>query len=183
MWTADWWWKTQASFPLLENGSTVVPVILGCDKIMLSTLSGDESVWPVYPSIGNLSKAKRRSVKSNGLILIGLLPRCPNGPKTHTIKIAYQESMATMLHPLEEPAKSGIKVLCADGRTRHAYPRIASFLADYPEQCNITWVKYGWCPRCEIDPDDMPGFNRRPRRCHPQRYEDMSVEAANDVGL
>ncbi|KAF8241226.1 hypothetical protein K440DRAFT_574364, partial [Wilcoxina mikolae CBS 423.85] len=41
----------------------------------------------------------------------------------------------------------------------------------------------GWCPRCEIDPDDMPGFNRRPRRRHPQRYEDMSVEAANDVGL
>ncbi|KAF8248245.1 hypothetical protein K440DRAFT_510649, partial [Wilcoxina mikolae CBS 423.85] len=71
------------------------------------------------------------------------------------IKIAYQESMATMLRPLEEPAKSGIKVLCADGRTRHAYPRIASFVADYPEQCNITEVKYGWCPRCEIDPDDM----------------------------
>ncbi|KAF8251058.1 hypothetical protein K440DRAFT_511012, partial [Wilcoxina mikolae CBS 423.85] len=153
MWTADWWWKTQASFSLLENGSTVVPVILGSDKTMLSTLSGDKSAWPVYLSIGNLSKAKRRSVKSNGLILIGLLPKCPNGPKTHTIKIAYQESMATMLCPLEEPAKSEIKVLCTDGRTRHAYPRIASFLADYSEQCNITGVKYGWCPHCEIDPD------------------------------
>ncbi|KAF8252136.1 hypothetical protein K440DRAFT_537046 [Wilcoxina mikolae CBS 423.85] len=68
-----------------------------------------------------------------------------------------------MLRPLEEPVKSGIKVLCADGRTRHAYPRIASFLADYPEQYNITGVKYGWCPRCEIDPDDLPGFNRMPR--------------------
>ncbi|KAF8241532.1 hypothetical protein K440DRAFT_507599, partial [Wilcoxina mikolae CBS 423.85] len=153
MWTADWWWKTQASFPLLENGSTVVPVILGSDKTMLSTLSGDKSAWPVYHSIANVSKAKRRSVKSNGLILIGLLPRCPNGPKTHTIKIAYQESMATILRPLEEPAKSGIKVVCAAGRTRHTYSRIASFLADYPEQCNITWVKYGWSPRCEIDPD------------------------------
>ncbi|KAF8253253.1 hypothetical protein K440DRAFT_508232, partial [Wilcoxina mikolae CBS 423.85] len=153
MWTADWWWKTQAGFPLLENGSTVIPVILGSDKTMLSTLSCDKSVWPVYLSIGNLSKAKRQSVKSNGLILIRLLPRCPNGPKTHTIKIAYQESMATMLRPLEEPAKGGIKVLCADGRTRHAYPQIASFLADYPEQCNMTGVKYGWCPHCEIDPD------------------------------
>ncbi|KAF8252857.1 hypothetical protein K440DRAFT_506164, partial [Wilcoxina mikolae CBS 423.85] len=154
MWTADWWWKRHASFPLLENRSTVVPVILGSDKTMLSTLSGDKLAWPVYLSINNLSKAKRRSVKSNGLILIGLLPRCPNGPKTHTINIAYQESLATMLRPLEEPAKSGIKVLCADGRTRHAYPWIASFLADYPEQCNITGVKYGWYPRCEIDPDD-----------------------------
>ncbi|KAF8241676.1 hypothetical protein K440DRAFT_568597 [Wilcoxina mikolae CBS 423.85] len=114
----------------LPDGSTVVPVILGTDKTMLSTLSGYKSVWPVYLSIGNLSKAKRRSVKSKALILIGLLPRYPNGPKTHTIKIAYQESMATILCPLEEPAKSGIKVLCADGRTRHTYPRIASLLAD-----------------------------------------------------
>ncbi|KAF8243947.1 hypothetical protein K440DRAFT_647117 [Wilcoxina mikolae CBS 423.85] len=170
MWTADWWWKTQESLP---DGSAVVPVILGSDKTMLSTLSGDKSAWPVYLSIGNLSKAKRRSVKSNGLILIGLLSRCPNGPNTHTIKIAYQESMATMLRPLEESVKSGIKVLCADCHTHHAYPRIASFLADYPEQCNLTGVKYGWCPRCEIDPDDMPGFSRRPRRCHPQRYEDI----------
>ncbi|KAF8248731.1 hypothetical protein K440DRAFT_545945 [Wilcoxina mikolae CBS 423.85] len=168
MWTADWWWKTQASFPLLENGLTAVAVILGSDKTMLSILCGDKSAWPVYLSIGNLSKAKRRSVESNGLRLIGLLPRCPNGPKTHTIKIAYQESMATMLRSLEEPAKSGMKVLCADGHTHHAYSRIASFLADYPEQCNITGVKYGWCPRCKIDPDDMPGFNRRPRRRHLQ---------------
>ncbi|KAF8248626.1 hypothetical protein K440DRAFT_649801 [Wilcoxina mikolae CBS 423.85] len=131
MWTADWWWKIQESLP---DGSTVVPVILGSDKTMLSTLSGDKSAWPVYLSIGNLSKAKRRSVK------------CPNGPKIHTINIAYQASMATILHPLDEPAKSGIKVLCADGHTRHTYFRIASFLADCPEQCNITGVKYGWCP-------------------------------------
>ncbi|KAF8247199.1 hypothetical protein K440DRAFT_551742 [Wilcoxina mikolae CBS 423.85] len=58
-----------------------------------------------------------------------------------------------MLRPLDEPAKSGIKVLCADGHTRHAYSRIASFLADYPEQYNITGVKYGWCPRLEAAND------------------------------
>ncbi|KAF8254220.1 hypothetical protein K440DRAFT_531597 [Wilcoxina mikolae CBS 423.85] len=130
----------QESFP---HGSTVVPVILGSDTTMLSILSGDKSSWPVYLSIGNLSKAKQQFVKSNRLILIGLLPRCPNGPKTHTIKIAYQESMATMLHPLEEPAKSRIKVLCADDCTCNAYSRITLFLADYSEQYNITGIKYG----------------------------------------
>ncbi|KAF8247204.1 hypothetical protein K440DRAFT_551858 [Wilcoxina mikolae CBS 423.85] len=140
----------------LPDGSTVVPVILGSDKTMLSTLSGNMSAWPVYFRIGNL-------LKLNGLILIGLLPRCPNSPKIHTIKIAYQESMATMLRPLEELMKSGIKVLCADGRTCHIYPWIASFLAGYPEQCNITGVKYGWYPHCEIDPDDILSFYCRPR--------------------
>ncbi|KAF8244542.1 hypothetical protein K440DRAFT_558596, partial [Wilcoxina mikolae CBS 423.85] len=156
MWASDWWWKTQAGFPLLENGSTVVPVILGSDKSMLSILSGDKSVWPVCLTIANLSK-------SNGLILIGLLLRYPNSPKTHTIKIAYQESMATMLCPLEETAKSGIKVLCADGRTRHVYSRIVSFFTDYSEQCNITGTKYGWCSHSEIDPDNRSSFNCRPR--------------------
>ncbi|KAF8241198.1 hypothetical protein K440DRAFT_574895, partial [Wilcoxina mikolae CBS 423.85] len=102
----------------LPDGSTVVPVILGSDKTMLSTLSGEKSVWPVYHSIGNLSKAKGQSIMSKRLILIGLLLRCLNSPKPHTIKIAYQESMATMLRPLEEPGKSAIQVLCADGRTR-----------------------------------------------------------------
>ncbi|KAF8248545.1 hypothetical protein K440DRAFT_547484 [Wilcoxina mikolae CBS 423.85] len=157
----------------LPDGSTVISVIFGSDKTMLSTLSGDKITWPVYLSIGNISKVKRRFVRLNGLILIGLLPRSPNCLKTHTIMIVYQESMATMLRPLEEPVKSGIKVLCADSRTRHVYPRIASFLADYLEQYNVTGVKYGWCPHCEIEPDDISGFNCRLRQRHIQRYEDM----------
>jgi hypothetical protein len=167
----------------LPDGSTVVPIILGSDKTMLSTLSGDKTAWPVYLSIGNLSKAKRRSVKTNGLILIGLLPKCPNRPKAHTNKFAYHESIATIMCALEEPAKSGIAVQCADGRTRHTFPRIASFLADYPEQCNITMVKNGCCPRCEICPDAMPGITHRPRRHHPQRYLHLSTMAAGEVGL
>jgi len=150
---------------------------------MLSMLSVDKTSWPVYLSIGNLSKAKRRSVKMNRLILIGLLPKCPHGPKTHTNRFAYPESIATILRTLEEPAKSRLGVLCADGRTRHAFPRIASFLADYPEQCTIRMVRNGWCPRCEICPDDMPGFALRPRRHHPQRYLHLSTKAAEEVGL
>ena len=50
----------------LPDGSTVVPVILGSDKTMLSTLSGNKTAWPVHLSIGNLSEAVRRSVKTNG---------------------------------------------------------------------------------------------------------------------
>ena len=167
----------------MPDGSTVVPAILGSDKLMPSTLSGDKTDRPVYLSIGSLSKAKRQSVKTNRLILIGLLPKCPNRPKTHTKRFAYHESIAAILRALEEPANSGLTGLCADGRTHHAIPRIASFLADYPEQCTITMVKNGWCPRCEICPDDMPGFARRPRRCHPQRYLHLSTTAAEEVVL
>jgi hypothetical protein len=150
---------------------------------MLCTLSGNKTAWPLYLSIGNLSKVKRQSVKTNRLILIGLLPKCPNGPKSHTNRFAYHESIATILRALEEPANSGVAVLCADGRTRHAFPQIPSFLADYPEQCTITMVQNGWWPQCEICPDDMPGFACRPRRHHPQRYFHLSTKAAEEVGL
>jgi hypothetical protein len=149
---------------------------------MLSTLSGNTTAWLLCLSIGNLSKAKRRSVKTNGLILIGLLLKCPNGPKTHTNRFAYHESIATILRALEEPAKSGLAVLFADCRARHAFPRIASFLADNPEQCIITMVKNGWCPRREIGPDDMPGYPRRPRGRHHQRYLHFPTTAVRRWG-
>ncbi|KAF8241473.1 hypothetical protein K440DRAFT_571406 [Wilcoxina mikolae CBS 423.85] len=42
----------------VPDGSTVIPVILGSDKTMPSTLSGDKSALPVYLSIGDLSKTK-----------------------------------------------------------------------------------------------------------------------------
>jgi hypothetical protein len=117
---------------------------------MLSTLNGDKTASPVYLSIGNLSVAKRQSVKMNRLILIGLLPNCPDRPKTLTNRFAYHESVAPILHALEEPVKSGLAVLCADGRTHHTFPRIGSFFADYPEQRTLDMVKNGWCPPCEI---------------------------------
>ncbi|KAF8241913.1 hypothetical protein K440DRAFT_502166, partial [Wilcoxina mikolae CBS 423.85] len=57
------------------------------------------------------------------------------------------------------------------------------FLPDYPEQCNTTGIKCFRCPHCDIDPDELPSFNHRPRRHHHQRYEAMSVEAEDTVGL
>jgi len=79
--------------------------------------------------------------------------------------------------------KSGIAVQCADGCIHPAFPRIASFLADYPEQCTIPKVINGWCPRCEIWLDDMPSFASSPRRRHPQVYLHLSTTAAEEVGL
>ena len=152
----------------------VIPIILGSDKTMLSTLSGDKSAWPVYFSVGNLTKAKRRSPNTNGLILIGLLPRIPHRAKSHTQKRVYHTALREILRPLEAPEREGITIRCADGHTRLAFPRIASFLADYPEQCTITLIKYLWCPRCELPPDEFPGFNRHAARRRSDRYSDMS---------
>jgi len=145
---------------------------------MLSTLSSDKMACPVYLTIGNLSEVKRRSVRTNKLLLLCLLPKCPKEPTAHTNRFAYHESIARILRALEKLAKSGIEVYCADGRTCHTFSRIALFVANYPELCIITVVENDWCPWCETWPDDISGFARRPRHCCPQRYFHLSIIVA-----
>ncbi|KAG0696694.1 hypothetical protein DFH29DRAFT_1004362 [Suillus ampliporus] len=61
MWTADWWWDKQKELP---EGTTIAPIILASDKTMLSQFRGDKSAWPVYLSIGNIAKEKRRQTSA-----------------------------------------------------------------------------------------------------------------------
>jgi hypothetical protein len=117
-------------------------------------MSGDNSAWPVYLTIGNLNKAKRRGVRENGIILIGLLPDQAKENTSAENKRNFHEALAKILEPLEAPEKDGMTILCADGFKRKCFPRIPVWLADYPEQCLLTLVKQNqWCPRCECPRD------------------------------
>ncbi|KAH5386972.1 hypothetical protein HBI33_066590 [Parastagonospora nodorum] len=60
-----------------------------------------------------------------------------------------------LLKTLENVAKSGILLACADGRIRQCYPTICAILADYEEQVLLTSVKKNcYCMRCTVAPDD-----------------------------
>jgi hypothetical protein len=53
------------------------------------------------------------------------------------------------------PAREGIPLRCADGRTRQCYPTICAILADYEEQVLLTGVKKNrQCTRCTVAPDN-----------------------------
>ncbi|KAH5032002.1 hypothetical protein HBI74_077060 [Parastagonospora nodorum] len=60
-----------------------------------------------------------------------------------------------LLKTLENAAKSGILLACADRRTRQCYLTICAILADYEEQVLLTGVKKNrYCTRCTVAPDD-----------------------------
>ncbi|KAI0290755.1 hypothetical protein BC826DRAFT_1106244 [Russula brevipes] len=121
-WTADWWWETQAKLPI---GATVAPVIVSTDKTRLTNLSGDQTAWPVYLSLGNISKALRRQSSSHSTIVIGYLPV---SKMNHLPEVSLSGNLPTIpslhashLSPMENQA-GGIDVVCGDGVVRRVYP-------------------------------------------------------------
>ena len=72
----------------LPAGVTLAPVILASDKTKLSQFCGDKTAWPVYLSIGNISKEKCCELGSRATILIGYLPVAVLDcftPQTHSL--------------------------------------------------------------------------------------------------
>ncbi|EKM50594.1 uncharacterized protein PHACADRAFT_71645, partial [Phanerochaete carnosa HHB-10118-sp] len=156
MWTAEWWEKIQECIPA---GRVVALVILASDKTQLSVFSGDKNAWPVYLSIGNISKKLRRSPSSHAMILIGYLPvsKLECFSKNNCSISGYQlfhDAMRSLLQPLIEVGLNRVKMTCADGLVQHIHPILAAYIADHPKQCLVTCVKENFCPKCHIGPGE-----------------------------
>ncbi|KAJ7237030.1 hypothetical protein B0H12DRAFT_1026567 [Mycena haematopus] len=156
MWTASWWWEIQRRLP---PGCTIAPLILSSDKTMLSNFRGDNSAWPVYLTIGNISKETRREVSAHATILIGYLPipkfDCfDKNTKALAKYRLFHKCMSIIMQSVIAAGSSGCRMVCADSLIRNVWPIFAAYVADYPEQCLVACCKENRCPVCTVKPTE-----------------------------
>ncbi|PBK87099.1 hypothetical protein ARMGADRAFT_939452, partial [Armillaria gallica] len=155
MWTGEWWWRIQERLP---PSVTIAPLIISSDKTQLSQFQGDKTAWPVYLTIGNISKDTHHELSSHATILLGYLPvpkfDCYTDKVWSAMKYClFHQCMSIIMCSVAEAGNTGSPMVCADSLIRNVYPIFAVYIADYPEQCLISCCMENRCPICKVDPD------------------------------
>ncbi|KZV91631.1 hypothetical protein EXIGLDRAFT_769682 [Exidia glandulosa HHB12029] len=200
--TGDWWNAKQvraAHYTILTDskflqgnlpfGATVVPIIISTDKTELSMFSGEAAAYPIYMTIGNIPSYIRRQPSRRAQILIGYLPVSAID-KTELTDLAarnaraqlFHEAVRAILEPLRIAAASGVELTDSKGNVRDAFPLLAAYVADYPEQCLVACTRYGSrCPKCDIGRDAFAaGIAGSPRIVEETLARIHDAAAAND---
>ncbi|KAJ7743396.1 hypothetical protein B0H16DRAFT_1664152 [Mycena metata] len=144
--------------------------------------------WPVYPSVGNLSKETQCKPSQRTTVLLGYIPVC----KLHCFSKAnrsaaghqlFHRCMRTILEPLIAAGTDGVDMLCADGYTHRVYPILAAYIADYPEQCLVACCKENRCPKLHsalLDPDEMIKLMKKyAKGLAPKEFEAQGLRPAD----
>ena len=161
----------------------MAPVILATDKTQLTQFSGGKAAYPIYLTLGNLPKAVRRKPSMHACILLGYLSVDKINRESLTqrelrarTQCMFHESMRIILDPLKRAGEVGVEMVGGDGAVRLVFPIIASYVADYPEQCLVACTKYGTCPKCQC-----PAKNLQDTTVYPLRTQRWTEDVINSA--
>ena len=117
-------------------------------------MAGGQQAYPVYLTIGNISKSIRRKASKRATVILGYLPvdsfKDVSG-KTMRTKLRGEllhRAMEAIMDPLKTASREGVLMWCADGRLRRVYPVLAAFVGDWPEQNDMSCTVRSGCPIC-----------------------------------
>ncbi|KAG9085036.1 hypothetical protein FRC06_003764 [Ceratobasidium sp. 370] len=163
--TANWWWREQEKMQG-KGPATIAPLIISSDVTTLLIMCGGQKAYPVYASVGNIDKSVRRQQLQGAMVLLRLLPMdafedVQNDHERRCLKAdLVHRAVEKMLEPLKQASKEGIDMWCLDGRLHRVYPRIAAYMADWPEQNLHSCTSEGSCLVCSTQWGDR-GNNER----------------------
>ncbi len=93
MYTTDAWQDQQNKLP---PGVTIILIIFGLDKTILTNHGVDKSVWPVHFTIGNIVALERRKVLRLASLVLRLILIIKDGGLEDKAKV-YYKALATIL--------------------------------------------------------------------------------------
>ncbi|KAG1856080.1 hypothetical protein F4604DRAFT_1883139 [Suillus subluteus] len=121
----------------LPVGAALAPVIIATDKMQLTQFSSSKSAYPIYLTLGNIPRAIHRKPFQQACFLLGYL----------SVDKILKDDLST--------GAEGVEITGGDGCVCLIFPVLACYVADYPEQCLVTCLKYGTCPKCQARTDEL----------------------------
>jgi hypothetical protein len=170
----------------------VAAVNIATDKTCLTEFVGGKVGYPVYLTLGNVPKALCRKPSKQACILIAYLPvetDLLKGTDLSKKKIGsrhqalFHKAMRHILEPLIEAGNNGVYMTGGNGEVCHVFPLLATYAADFPEQCLIACAKYGTCPKCQTSAKSLHSPSPGKPRTHQWTLDIMENAKASSNTL
>jgi translation initiation factor 2 beta subunit (eIF-2beta)/eIF-5 len=171
--SGEWFQRTELLIPV---GGTLLPVVLYTDKTRLSVF-GSVSAYPLYMTIASLHRSVRKDDESRILVALFPIVACPPGVSKAELSSLnhwmFHKALDMVFFRIASPfadhqtegmtyghtEEFGLYATGPDGKIRKYFPRLAYYVADWPEAKLVTSTRGGKseypCHRCYVKGSDM----------------------------